>query len=505
MANQAANQQVQTRTRKIGIDLDHTILNVAEGIEGSEILFGFKAFVMEQREQKQPLFIVAHEVDQAAEVEAHLENKGFFKDTGSGGLGFEKGNLIFVASEDEKVAKIAELGLTHFIDDQSATFAHASFPKETQPLVFGPRQEGASFPGFSEWSELTNYFYWEEGVSSQSGARILAVTPLKEHGDNFIYKVDTENDRSYILKHFLESTENAPERLETEINHLNSLHAVGIHNVPKPYWHRGCWALFSYLEGSSVTQVGENELAQFIDMLTQLDRKHEELGEQKVKTAAGARTRLSQFADELNGRWNAVLSACQRPDGPKDIMLFMLTDLEQLRQDNLNHFYLWIKREKWDKEAELAEKDLIFSPSDFGFHNTLKNGDNTLYFLDFEESGWDDPAKLLADFFYNTEQTLDIKDKLAVLDAFVKQREWDSNFIKRFWAIADLVAVEWILKTLEVVVPEEMRRLQYVNPGLDPKQLIKDRFKIAIKMREDFQPMEHLCKHDQLLDEEGEI
>jgi hypothetical protein len=41
----------------------------------------------------------------------------------------------------------------------------------------------------------------------------------------------------------------------------------------------------------------------------------------------------------------------------------------------------------------------ILSPSDFGFHNALRPADGRLRFFDFEYAGWDDPAKLICDFF----------------------------------------------------------------------------------------------------------
>ena len=41
----------------------------------------------------------------------------------------------------------------------------------------------------------------------------------------------------------------------------------------------------------------------------------------------------------------------------------------------------------------------IISPSDFGFHNTLVRPDGELQFLDFEYAGFDDPAKLVGDFY----------------------------------------------------------------------------------------------------------
>jgi hypothetical protein len=48
------------------------------------------------------------------------------------------------------------------------------------------------------------------------------------------------------------------------------------------------------------------------------------------------------------------------------------------------------------------------SPSDFGFHNALLAADGGLRFFDFEYAGWDDPAKLVCDFFCQPERPVSI-------------------------------------------------------------------------------------------------
>jgi hypothetical protein len=50
-------------------------------------------------------------------------------------------------------------------------------------------------------------------------------------------------------------------------------------------------------------------------------------------------------------------------------------------------------------DKEVDRRDVILSPSDFGFHNALMGPDGVLRFLDFEYAGRDDPAKLAGDFF----------------------------------------------------------------------------------------------------------
>ena len=50
-------------------------------------------------------------------------------------------------------------------------------------------------------------------------------------------------------------------------------------------------------------------------------------------------------------------------------------------------------------DRPLDPADRCVSPSDFGFHNALREPSGRLRFIDFEYAGWDDPAKLVCDFF----------------------------------------------------------------------------------------------------------
>jgi cob(I)alamin adenosyltransferase len=52
-----------------------------------------------------------------------------------------------------------------------------------------------------------------------------------------------------------------------------------------------------------------------------------------------------------------------------------------------------------DIETPLPAAERCVSPSDFGYHNALLASDKKLRFLDFEYAGWDDPSKLVGDFF----------------------------------------------------------------------------------------------------------
>jgi hypothetical protein len=53
----------------------------------------------------------------------------------------------------------------------------------------------------------------------------------------------------------------------------------------------------------------------------------------------------------------------------------------------------------FDALAVLPQALRCLSPSDFGFHNALRDAEGRLRFIDFEYAGWDDPAKMVCDFF----------------------------------------------------------------------------------------------------------
>ncbi len=491
--------------KRIGLDLDHTILK--RDTKDPGILFGFKAFVMEQREKGRDLFIFCHmegKNETCEQIEEKMSSQGLFKEINQGGFGFAKGDLVFTDSDGARVEQIKSLSLSHFVDGEPGIFLRDDFPKATQPLVFGGGRR-IDLPSFPDWSELTNYFLWEVGLQNQTRFHLKRIRTIKEKGDNFTYQLTTTDGTDYLLKHYFDQAEETRNRLETEVRHLRGLKKAGITQVPTPYWEKGSWAIYEFIEGEPVDTPDNDDLEQAVNMLLALDRQQDVLLEEQLDNAVGARLCFHDYVDSVNRKWQAVMRACQRPDGPKDILLFLMTDMEQMRQDTLNHLYLWCHREGWDKKEAFPKEKLIFSPVDFGLHNTLKKKSGEHVFVDFELSGWDDPAHLIADIFHNPEQNLSIKKKLKLLDTFAKHRKKDKDFMNRFLAVADLVAVEWIFEVLRVVVPEEMRRLQFTIPNLDPKQIIHERFNQAVQMKESFQSMEHLCKTDQLLEEGEEL
>lgn len=83
-----------------------------------------------------------------------LDRHGFFSPDG---FALDRGDLHFLETRDEKVAKVAAAGCQAFVDDLPEVLCHPAFPKETLPIWLA----GSSAPGgvgtlvaYPGWAEI---------------------------------------------------------------------------------------------------------------------------------------------------------------------------------------------------------------------------------------------------------------------------------------------------------------------------------------------------------------
>jgi len=118
-----------------------------------------------------------------------------------------------------------------------------------------------------------------------------------------------------------------------------------------------------------------------------------------------------------------------------------------------------------DPRRPLDRAALRISPSDFGFHNCLVRPDGELVFLDFEYAGWDDPAKLVCDFFCQPE----VPAPRAALDAFAAlvADGADATLGPRVAALLPGYDVKWCCILLESCLPVGRARRRFAGIEAD--------------------------------------
>ncbi|HEY6000796.1 MAG TPA: aminoglycoside phosphotransferase family protein, partial [bacterium] len=118
-----------------------------------------------------------------------------------------------------------------------------------------------------------------------------------------------------------------------------------------------------------------------------------------------------------------------------------------------------------DPAADLPGAERTLSPSDAGFHNTLLRQDGELVFLDFEYFGWDDPAKLVADFFLQPQAPLAPPLRPGFLARLEPGFGGRPGFRARLALLYPLLALKWCLIMLNV----------YLRPALPGREAVENR------------------------------
>ena len=111
-----------------------------------------------------------------------------------------------------------------------------------------------------------------------------------------------------------------------------------------------------------------------------------------------------------------------------------------------------------DFAAELPQEWQSLVPSDFGFHNSLRRGDGSLAFVDFEYFGWDDPVKLTADILLHPGRPLAPEQRRRFRQGAVRLYGEDRTFERRLAAYLPLFGLRWVLILLNEFIPERWQR-----------------------------------------------
>lgn len=130
---------------------------------------GVQDFLRQCRQARAATFIVSHKTEFAnfdptqtplrEAALSWLDTHGLF--SGDAPL-LSRSAVFFEATRPEKLARIEQLGCTHFVDDLEEVFSETGFPEKTTKILFAPRHP-TSRPGSthlaSTWAEVTGIVF----------------------------------------------------------------------------------------------------------------------------------------------------------------------------------------------------------------------------------------------------------------------------------------------------------------------------------------------------------
>lgn len=121
----------------------------------------------------------------------------------------------------------------------------------------------------------------------------------------------------------------------------------------------------------------------------------------------------------------------------------------------------------WALTAPLGAAERCVSPSDFGFHNAILRPDGSLCFIDFEYAGWDDPAKMVADFFCQPAVPVPLAEFEPFLALTMQFAPDPASLAERARLLLPVLRIKWCCIMLNAFLPEHARRRSFADPQRD--------------------------------------
>jgi hypothetical protein len=226
--------------------------------------------------------------------------------------------------------------------------------------------------------------------------------PLPGGSNNRVFLVQSAGWRA-LLKVYFQHPDDPRDRLGAEFTFLRFASEHRIHQVPRPLASDSAkgLGLYEYIEGEALHpgQVNNNAVEQALTFWRTLNRHRRSPAARLLPHASEACFSLADHVRCVDARVHRLRRVKAGSMIDEEAVAFIDTDLAKAWHEVKDAFEVQADRFLLSFEKKIDIRTWRLSPSDFGFHNALRTADGGLCFLDFEYAGWDDPARMICDFF----------------------------------------------------------------------------------------------------------
>lgn len=297
---------------------------------------------------------------------------------------------------------------------------------------------------------------------------VLSLKTCGNGGNNRTYCVETK-DGIFAVKKYFRGPEDKRDRLESEFSFLLYAKQTAPHFVPTPYAQdaENGLALYEFINGRSLKadELTENEIRQAVEFFCLLNQPELKEKALHLPLASEAGFSIQDHLTSIDARIRELQQAIVNKNENTDACAFM-DELSQYWQSLVRNCETAAQQNNTDITAKLKQEQRCISPSDFGFHNALCTSEG-IRFLDFEYAGWDDPARMVNDFF----SQLAVPVPHQYYDWFVREVmkpfPQADMLIQRAKLLKAIYRVKWCCIAMNVFIPVNMARRQFANPRLN--------------------------------------
>ncbi len=292
-------------------------------------------------------------------------------------------------------------------------------------------------------------------------------------GNNRVFRVDTDGTRA-LLKAYFRHPEDRRDRLGAEYSFCTFAWENGVRAVPQPLardleYRLG---LYEFIEGRKLLpeEIDGAAIGQALSFFAEVNRHKQQPAAQGLATGSEAYFKLADHLDCIERRLVTLREIERSSPINREAADFVADQFAPA----------WARVRAWVEEGarglglslegDIPPADRCLSPSDFGFHNAILADGGRLRFLDFEYAGWDDPAKMVCDFFCQVAVALPDCYFDTVVESVAAGLTEPAQFRGRVALLMPVYRLKWCCIVLNEFVRVSGSRRRFAHTGIDPEE-----------------------------------
>lgn len=288
-----------------------------------------------------------------------------------------------------------------------------------------------------------------EAARALSPHPVRAVSELGSGNNSRVFKIDTAS-HAFALKKYPKTDDR--DRLGAEVAAVRFFERNRIERTPRlvatePVARFG---LFTWLEGSPVSELSESEIVEFAAFQIALDEAVDEAARAGIGEASEACLSGARIVAQVERRFGRLAPVAQDLPAFRPLFEGVLAPSLVAFEASARNAYGALDL-SFDDDVPRSWRTLI--PSDMGSHNALRGLDGRLLFLDFEYFGWDDPVTSIANFVLHPGMQLS-PDLERTFEGHLVRHFRRSREADRLAALVPLFVLRWCAIILGELLPE---------------------------------------------------
>jgi len=293
----------------------------------------------------------------------------------------------------------------------------------------------------------------------------ISLAPIGSGRNNQSFVIDTGEERCFGKRYFSgeKNRSDGERRQEAEWRFLAYLKSINETEAPAPIavdWENGI-SVMTYFEGSRfVNPIELSDARSALDFWSRINSRGIS-EEYTFGRASDSCLSLEEHLLHVERRVSRLLDFTQSVEGVGDLKEWLDKVFSPFFQRSRDAYKA--RCSKSSDYRSILPKDLqVLSPSDFGFHNAIRKDSGGVVYFDYEYAGWDDPLKVVCDFFAQPDYPIpcELIDYALQLPILSKVHRDARELVSR---LMPLYLCKWVCIILNPVFREKLCRREFAG------------------------------------------